>query len=112
MSNANFFDLASNRLRTGLADVSQKWGWYFALGVFLIVLGTVAGGLAVATTILSVKLLGAVLFIAGGALIVLSFLTGKWSGFLLTLAAGVLSVIAGIAALTNPVSGAVAITLM
>jgi uncharacterized membrane protein HdeD (DUF308 family) len=48
---------------------------------------------------------------AGAGLVVLSFLTGKWSGFLLTLAAGVISVVTGIEILSNPLSGAVAITM-
>lgn len=112
MDNANFFDQARSRLRAGLADVSQKWGWYLALGVFLVVLGMLASGLAVATTLFSVVMLGWVLLGSGMALVVLSFLTGRWSGFLLTLAAGVLSLIAGVATLSSPVAGAVAITLM
>jgi len=112
MSNASFFDAARSRFRTGLAEVERKWGWYFALGVFLIVLGVIASGMAVATTLLSVVVLGWVLLGAGAGMIVLSFLTGKWSGFLLTLAAGALSAIAGIAILSYPLAGAVAITLM
>ena len=82
------------------------------MGVFLIVLGLIAAGMAVATTMLSVVVLGWILLGAGAGLAVLSFLTGKWSGFLVTLAAGVLSVIAGITILSYPVSSAVLITLM
>jgi uncharacterized membrane protein HdeD (DUF308 family) len=112
MSNASFFDMARSHLRSGLADINRKWGWYFALGVFLILLGAIASATAVATTLLSVVALGWILLGAGAGMVILSFLTGKWSGFLLTLAAGVLSIIAGIAILSHPVSGAVAITLM
>lgn len=112
MSNASFFDIARSRFRTGLAEVDRKWGWYFALGVFLVVLGAIATGMAVATTLLSVVVLGWVLLGAGAAMVVLSFLTGKWSGFLLTLAAGALSVIAGLTLLGSPVAGAVAVTLI
>jgi len=112
MSNAGFFDAARNRFRTGLAEIDRKWGWYLALGAFLIVLGVIASGAAVATTLVSVVVFGWILLIAGAALVVLSFLTGRWSGFLLSLAAGVLSIIAGLTMLSFPVSGAVAITLM
>jgi uncharacterized membrane protein HdeD (DUF308 family) len=112
MSNASFFDNARSRFRSGFAEVQRKWGWYFALGIFLIVLGFIASGMAVATTMVSVVALGWVLLVAGAGLVVLSFLTGNWSGFLLTLAAGVLSLITGIAILSYPVSGAVAITMM
>jgi len=110
--NASFFDATRGRLRAGLAELDQKRGWYLALGVFLVLLGGIASYLAVATTMLSVVFLGWTLLAAGAGLALLSFLTGRWSGFLLTLAAGVLSIIAGIATLSSPVSGAVAITLM
>jgi uncharacterized membrane protein HdeD (DUF308 family) len=112
MSNASFFDMARSRFRTGLAEVNRKWGWYFALGVFLVVLGAIASGMAVTTTVFSVVTLGWILLGAGAALVVHSFLTGKWSGFLLSLAAGALSAIAGITILSYPLSGALAITLM
>jgi uncharacterized membrane protein HdeD (DUF308 family) len=112
MSNASFFDLARDRFRGGLAELAGKWGWYFALGVFLTVLGFIASGMAVATTMLSVVVLGWILLGAGAGLVVLSFLTGRWSGFLLSLAAGVLSIVAGIEILSYPVSGAVAVTVI
>jgi aquaporin Z len=112
MSNASFFDMARNRFRTELAEIDRNWGWYFALGVLLIVLGGIAGGMTVATTLFSVIALGWVLVVAGAGLIVMSFLTGKWSGFLLTLAAGALSITAGLTMLSSPLSGAVAVTVM
>src|SRR5262245_40881468 len=112
MSNASFFDLARNRFRDGLAELAGKWGWYFALGVFLTFLGFIASGMAVATTMLSVVVLGWILLGAGAGLVILSFLTGRWSGFLFSLAAGILSIVAGIEMLSNPVSGAVAVTVI
>src|SRR5262249_4989040 len=99
-------------LRTGLMEVDRKWGWYFALGLFLTVLGVIASAMAASTTLLSVVVLGWILIAAGVGLFVLSFLTAKWSGFLLGLSAGVLSIIAGIDILNYPVSGAVALTLL
>jgi uncharacterized membrane protein HdeD (DUF308 family) len=102
-NNANFFDAARLRVRSGLADLNRKWGWYFVLGALLIFLGSLATGIAVTTTMLTVVVLGWILLSAGIVLVALSFVTGKWSGFLLTLAAGILR---------SPVSGAVAITLM
>jgi uncharacterized membrane protein HdeD (DUF308 family) len=112
MRNASFFDMARNRMRAGIAELDQKRGWYVALGVLLILLGAIASYAAVATTILSVIFLGWILLVAGVSMVILSFVTGKWSGFLLTLAAGLLSMIAGIATLSSPLSGAAAITLM
>src|SRR5262245_48569830 len=112
MSNASFFDMARSHFRTGLAEADRKWGWYIGLGIFLIVLGAIASGMAVTTTFITVFTLGWILLLAGAGLSVLSFLTGKWSGFLLTMAAGILSIIAGITLMSYPVSGAVAINLL
>jgi uncharacterized membrane protein HdeD (DUF308 family) len=112
MRNANFFDAARGRMRAGLAELDEKWGWYFGLGGLLIVLGAIASTLAVATTLLSVITLGSILVVAGAALIVHSFFTGKWSGFLLSLAAGALTIGAGITFISSPLSGAVGLTLM
>jgi uncharacterized membrane protein HdeD (DUF308 family) len=112
MSNVSFFDHARDHIRSGLGELAGKWGWYFALGAFLVILGIIASGMAVYTTMLSVVVLGWVLLAAGAGLVVLSFLTGSWSGFLLSLAAGALSIIAGINMLSYPVSGAVAITML
>ena len=111
MSNSNFLNLVRTRFQADVAELDQKRGWFIGLGVFLIVLGIIATGAAVATTLISVFLLGWILLIAAFGLIIESFLTGRWSGFLLTLAAAALSAIAGITMLSNPLIGAAAITL-
>ena len=112
MSNVHFGDLARDRFRTGLAEFSGKWGWYFALGIFLVALGFGASGMAVVTTLLSVVALGWILLVSGAALVISSFLTGKWSGFLVSLGAGLLSIAAGMALISYPISGAAAITVI
>ena len=112
MDNASFFDTARHRFQAGFAELDRKWGWYLALGVFLILLGLIASSMAVTTTMLSVVVLGSILIVAGIGMLILSFLTGKWSGFLLTLAAGAISAIAGFTILSNPLSGALALTLL
>ena len=112
MNHASFFDEARSRFRAGFAELDRKRWWYFALGVFLVVLGAIADYMAIETTIFSVVFLGAILLAAGAGMILLSFLTGRWSGFLVTLATGILSIITGIEILSSPVSGAVAITMV
>jgi uncharacterized membrane protein HdeD (DUF308 family) len=57
MSNANVFNSPQDRFRVGLAELAGKWGWCLALGVFLIVLGLIASGMAVRTTLLSTLVL-------------------------------------------------------
>jgi uncharacterized membrane protein HdeD (DUF308 family) len=112
MSHASFFHHSRDRVRSGFAEVAGKWSWYLALGVFLVVMGCIATGMAATTTILSTVLLGWILLVAGAGLAILSFLTGRWSGFLLTMAAGILSIVAGTEILNYPASGAAVITLI
>jgi uncharacterized membrane protein HdeD (DUF308 family) len=112
MSHANFYDPSRDRVRSGFAELAGKWGWYLALGVFLVILGFIAAGKAVTTTILSTVLVGWILLVAGAGLAILSFLTGRWSGFLLTMAAGILSIVAGSEILNYPASGAAVITMI
>jgi len=112
MDHASIFDTPRHRFRTGFAELDRRWGWYLALGVFLMLLGLIASSMAVTTTMLSVVVLGSILLVAGIGLLILSFLTGKWSGFLITLSAGVLSVLAGFESLYNPFAGAAVVTLL
>lgn len=104
MSNANVFGPTHDRFRVGLGELTGKWGWCLAMGVFLIVVGFIACGMA-ATTMLSTLVLGWILLAGGAGLAVISFLTGKWSGFMLTMAAGILSIVAGIEFVAYPLSG-------
>src|SRR5215468_9174473 len=87
MRNENFFNVVRTRFRSDLAELDHKRGWFIGLGIFLIVLGVVAIGAAVATTLVSVILLGWILLVGSIGLAIVSFLTGRWGGFLLTLAA-------------------------
>jgi uncharacterized membrane protein HdeD (DUF308 family) len=49
----------------GLAELKRNWGWFLGLGIALVVLGTIARGASVATTIVSVLLFGWLLIIGG-----------------------------------------------
>src|SRR5438093_11383189 len=112
MSNASFYDLARDRFRSGLAEIAGKWGWYFALGAFLVILGVIASGMGVVTTMFSVVVLGWILLGSGAGLVILSFLMGRWRGFMLSLACCFLNIVTGIETLSYVVSKPVAITLL
>jgi uncharacterized membrane protein HdeD (DUF308 family) len=111
MSNIGILNL-QDRFRAGIDEISHRWGWYFALGVLLSVLGVVLSSYAYYATVASVMVFGAFLVFGGITLCILSFLTGKWSGFLLSLAIGVLSIITGVELTRAPVAGAAIMTLV
>lgn len=112
MSNLMSFDSARNRPSTGMKELDEKRGWFFGLGIFLVLLGLVAIYMDVATTIMTIVMLGAILIAASIVLVVFSFVTGRWSGFLLTLAAAALSAIAGFTLLSNPLASAAVLTMV
>lgn len=87
-------------------------GWLIGLGVVLAVLGLVALGAAVATTAISVVLLGGLLVIGGIAEIVHAFSAPRWGGVALSLLGGVLYMVVGWLLLARPVESAVTLTLL
>ena len=97
----------------GLDEIRHNWGWFLALGVFLIVLGVVAISCSVLTTLASVVLFGWLLIISGVVQAVHAFWRErKWRGFFLDLFAGILSFVVGFMLLANPLAGAKTLTLL
>ena len=102
----------SYRFQAGLAELQDRWGWYFALGLALVILGVAASSWAYLTTVASVFVFGWFLLCAGVTLGILSVMTKRWSGFLLSLSAGILSAITGVLLLRAPLAGATSLTLV
>lgn len=96
----------------GLGDLRKRWGWFFGLGVLLVLLGGVSLGSSVALTLVSMMFIGG-LMIAGGILQALHAVACKgWGGFFVDLLTGILYVVAGVMMVGNPGASAIALTLM
>jgi uncharacterized membrane protein HdeD (DUF308 family) len=108
--------IANDRIERMLTEeanrVRKKWGWFLALGVVLIVVGTLAIGFAFSATLASVATLGVLLLIAAGAQTAGAIYARDWSGLFLFLLVGVLYAVAGILTLQHPVLAAEGLTLM
>lgn len=75
--------------------ISEKWGWFLALGIALIVVGIAAIAFPFVSTIAAKIVLGW-LFLIGGILIVIhSFSLPGWKGFIWNLLIGILYLVAG-----------------
>ena len=99
----------------GLAELRKKWGWFFGLGIVLVVLGAVAIGSAMFMTLLTVAAMvffGWLMLVGGVLQTIHAFATKEWSGFFLDLLAGVLYIVVGFMIIANPAATAVALTLM
>lgn len=98
-----------------LVDVQtfkNNWGWFLALGLLMVVLGVLAVGASMFTTLLSIVLLGTLLVIAGVAEIGYAFWLRCWTGFIPNLLTGVLYLVVGGYTLVHPAASAVALTLL
>lgn len=92
--------------------VRKNWGWFFALGVLLLLFGVSIIGSAFAATIFSVVFFGILLVGAGIVQIVQSILARKWSGLFLTLLLGLLYLVIGVFCISRPAETAVNITFL
>lgn len=99
-------------LLSPLRTIRNNWGWFLGFGILLVVLGMFAVGAAAFTTILSIFIIGLVLFIGGIAKVIYSFFAKDWGGFFISLLVGLLYGITGAIFLTKPVQAAAALTLL
>lgn len=103
---------AGRVIRHEIEAIRSKWIWLVALGITLIVLGTIMLGFPVVTTLATVTVLG-VLIIAGGiAEAVGAFWCREWSGFFLAVLAGTLGIVIGMMLLGNPIEGGLTLTIL
>jgi uncharacterized membrane protein HdeD (DUF308 family) len=81
--------MASRRL------IAEKWGWFLALGIALIVVGFAAIVFPFIATVAAKTLLGWLFLIGGILMIIHAFSAQGWSGVLWSLLVGILYLVAG-----------------
>jgi uncharacterized membrane protein HdeD (DUF308 family) len=95
-----------------LEDFQKNRGWFLALGILLIIGGSLAIIYDVAATLLSVLFFGWLLIAVGAIEAVQSFWQPRWGGFFLHLIVGILAVVVGFHLVSSPMSGALVLTLV
>ncbi|WP_306818914.1 HdeD family acid-resistance protein [Archangium lipolyticum] len=91
---------------------ASLWGGPFLMGLLVALVGVVALGAVVLTSVLSVIFYGAMLVVAGIFEVVHAFRVRKTGPFLLFLLGGILSIVVGAVVLARPGVGLVALTLL
>jgi uncharacterized membrane protein HdeD (DUF308 family) len=88
--------------------------WFLAAGIALILIGLVAVSLATLTTLISVILLGVLVFVGGVVSLINSFKFWRWqrSGFYFHLLVSLLYLIVGALLMFNPVAAAASLTML
>jgi uncharacterized membrane protein HdeD (DUF308 family) len=99
-------------IRHELHAIRGQWVWLVALGIALVVLGTLLLVFPVVATLATVTVLGILILLGGIMEIVAAFWCRQWSGFFLTLLSGVLGVVVGGMLLGNPITGGLALTVL
>jgi len=95
------------------AELQSRWKWFFAIGLAFTVLGIVALGNLIATTLITTIIVGLLLLAAGVFQVFGAFATGGSTGSrILGLLLGILYVLVGFDILANPIGGAITITLV
>jgi uncharacterized membrane protein HdeD (DUF308 family) len=112
MSTASDLRDARRVLRHELEAIRGHWAWLLALGIVLVVVGTLAVGAPFVASLATALALGALLVAGGIAQLIGAFWTRDWSGFFLMLLMGLLYVVVGLLFLNRPVSAIEALTLL
>lgn len=101
-----------NPLPTGFHTIKDNWGWFLALGIFLILIGTLGVAAAVYTTFITIFFIGFLLAAGGIAQLIHSFWAKNWRGFFYSLLVGIIYLVAGAILLYKPLPSAAALTLL
>jgi uncharacterized membrane protein HdeD (DUF308 family) len=111
MATANYLGVASPGL-VGVEELRKKWGWFLALGIVLIIVGSVAIGSAFLTTVFSMMFLGWLMIASGVLQSIHAFGCKKWGGFFIDLLTGLLYIVVGFMCVANPGATALTLTLL
>jgi uncharacterized membrane protein HdeD (DUF308 family) len=99
-------------LRHELEAIRGRWVWLVALGIAMVVFGTLAITTPLFASLATAFTLGVLLLMGGAAQLVGAFWTRDWSGFFLVLLMGVLYVVVGLLFLNRPIEALEAMTLL
>ena len=96
---------------TVFGELKKKWGWLLALGVLLIVLGTVGLWMSFAMTLATVIMFGALLMVGGVFQLLNAFQLKGWKSVLWHVLIALLYIAAGIVIFTDPVFASLSLTI-
>lgn len=95
-----------------IRELQKQWKWLLALGIALVLIGSVAIAAPLLATAGVVTVIGVLMLAAGIAQIVSAFSSAKWSGVFVHIMVGVLYGVTGFFVLENTLAGAAALTLL
>ncbi|MFV0445359.1 MAG: HdeD family acid-resistance protein [Planctomycetaceae bacterium] len=97
---------------SGIDELQKRWGWFVGLGILLIMLGSVAIGYSVVTTLTTMIFIGWLMIFAGILQSAHAFNCRSWGGFFFDLIAGILYTVVGFFMITEPGETSITLTLL
>ncbi len=96
-----------------LEELPRKWGWLLALGILMLVTGSIGLFQSITMTLVTVLFFGAIIIVNGTFALVQTIMDReeKWQGKMVHVLLGVLYIGAGALILVNPVAASAALTL-
>jgi uncharacterized membrane protein HdeD (DUF308 family) len=101
----------SPMLDLGIDRVASKWGWFVALGILLVIVGSIAISSSVLATAVTVVVFGWLLIVTGVFETFAAFSHREWSGSFLHLLGGAIDIVLGFLFIMRPLQGAEVLTL-
>jgi uncharacterized membrane protein HdeD (DUF308 family) len=95
-----------------LGNLIHNWAWLLALGILLVLLGTIGLGMTFWLTLATVFIFGIFLLVAGVLQFIQAFTTRGWRSFLWHVVIAVLYVVAGLDIIDDPVRASALLTLL
>ena len=100
------------RLAESKRLISEKWGWFLALGIALIIIGLAAIAFPLVSTIAAKVVLGWLFLIGGVVLVIHAFSAQGWGGVLWNLLIGILYLFAGAWLAFFPLTGLLTLAIL
>ncbi len=100
-------------MNTTSQDLQKSWGWFFALGVIMIIGGGVALFAPVVFSVIAEQIVGFA-FLAGGIVMLVQVFATRdgWDARLIYLILGIFTLFAGAMLVLRPLEGVIALTLV
>lgn len=102
----------STAISAANAELANKWRWFIALGIVLIVLGVAAWLDVVSVALAATIVIGASMLVGGVAQIIHALMAKEWPGFVFARISGLFYFAAGLLIMREPIHGAAALTLV
>jgi uncharacterized membrane protein HdeD (DUF308 family) len=108
----NIEGAARGLAETVFGEVGKNWGWMLALGIIMIVLGTIGLGMTFGLTLVGVLFFGWLLVIGGVFQVLDAFKCKGWKSVLWHVLISLVYIAAGATAIYDPVGASLALTAL